>query len=612
MKPLLCCLALLTSTAGLIPGWAAFPELHLKNICDDQIYAPTNITNAGDGSGRLFICDQIGKIHIFKNGALQPKPFLDLSASGANKVFVGASLTSYSERGLLGMAFHPDYANPSAPGYRRFYLNYTGPASVPTAYPSTPLNCVTVIAEFQVSETDPNVALPGSERILLTYGQPQSNHNGGQLAFGPDKKLYIGSGDGGGANDNAAGHTGGPASSGNLGNAQDKTKLLGKILRIDPLGTNGQGGQYGIPADNPFIAGTNGERPEIYAFGLRNPWRFCFDQPPSGPARLFCADVGQDNVEEIDLITSGGNYGWRVKEGSVDFDSTAPNGGGSLIGPIAEYRHPNASLPGTAAMPIYGTSITGGYVYRGTAIPGLQGKYVFADYYQTASGLNRGILLGLEETTPGSFGLSQIAPLETLPPNGYVYAFGLDEAGEMYVAAKTTSGVTSPTAGKPAGILFKIVPLEPVLTHYEEWLTRYLAPGFYLEPEGDLDNDGISNLHEYAYGLDPKTPDDDGVFTSGEVSVTGGVSHHRLTFRRDSAATDLTYQLQSSPDLSVWTTLATSTAGAAPVMANGSSLVSDEDLGDGLHQVTVEETLPPGETSRRFVRLHVLRANPGG
>src|SRR5690606_38195168 len=149
-------------------------------------------------------------------------------------------------------------------------------------HPSTPMDCVTVISEFKVSESDPNVADPASERVLLTYGQPQSNHNGGQIDFGPDGLLYIGSGDGGGANDNANGHTGGSGTfspgpvTGNLGNAQDKTKLLGKILRIDPLGTNGPGGQYGIPADNPFAASAGPEKKEIYAFGLRNPWRFCF------------------------------------------------------------------------------------------------------------------------------------------------------------------------------------------------------------------------------------------------------------------------------------------------------------------------------------------------
>lgn len=823
MMNLLRCLVLLTVWPLL--GHGAFPALFLKNICDDQINAPTNITNAGDGSGRLFICDQTGKIYILKQGMLQPKLFLDLSASGANRVFVGTNLNSYSERGLLGMAFHPDFAHPFAPGYRRFYLNYTTVPTASTPNPTTPQNCVTVISEFLVSADDPNIALPASERILLTYGQPQSNHNGGQLAFGPDKMLYIAAGDGGDANDNANGHTGGSGSispgrvSGTLGNAQDKTKLLGKILRIDPLGTNGAGGQYGIPADNPFVAATNGERKEIYALGLRNPWRFCFDQPPSGPARLFCADVGQLDVEEINLITSGGNYGWRVKEGSIDFDSTAPNGGGTLLGPIAEYAHPGATLPGTAAMPKYGTSITGGYVYRGTAIPALQGKYLFGDYAANGIGGGGGVLLGLEENTPGAFTLSQVTPVNSLPASARIYAFGVDESGEMYVAVKTTSGVMAQDGGKPAGILYKIVPGEasvvlpanldntlyetdgaarsngkgvyvfagktgesanfklrraavrfdlsgipagatltgasvrlhldqqigqgflmtlhkltaswgegtsnagqpggagttpatgdatwthrfhnttlwgtpggdfvstasstytigselsdpypvwtgsgllqdvinwvaspasnfgwlligdevqtfsaqrfssresttandrprltvsyasaPVPSHFEDWLTTYFPEepvGFYLDGEGDLDSDGISNLHEYAYGLDPLTPDEEGGLTETAEPGTGDSTFHTLTFRRDSAATDLIYELQTSADLVTWTTIATSTAGTSALGSNGGFVVSDAALSGTVKLVTVRETLSTALKTRRFVRLHVQRS----
>ncbi len=462
--------------------FGAFPLLYLKNICDDQLHAPTNICNAGDGSGRLFIADQPGKIYIIQAGMLLPTPFLDLGFSLATPINTG-----YSERGLLGLCFHPDYENAGQPGYRKFYVNYTAPASHPTLNPVSaggPTNAITVIAEFQVSLTNPNVADPATKRIVLTYGQPQSNHNGGQLEFGPDGFLYIAVGDGGGANDNAAGHTQGSGAStvqvsGTLGNGQDRRQLLGKILRIDPLGTNGPGGTYGIPALNPFVGLTqtfvdtalNGPmRGEIYAFGMRNPWRFSFDSSFGGASRLICADVGQLDVEEIDFIVSGGNYGWRIKEGSVNFDTPTaylpnPTGIGlpTVIGPIAEYAHPTATLSGTAAMPKLGTSITGGYVYRGSAIPALQGKYLCADYAFDGIGAGNGIFIGVESTAPGVYTAPARVTMGTaLPSASRIYTFGVDESGEMYAATKTTSGVLQLDAGKPAGTIWKVVPATQV------------------------------------------------------------------------------------------------------------------------------------------------------
>ena len=181
---------------------AAFPTLKLEPVVLKQLYSPTNITAAPDGSGRVFICDQPGKIHILQNGMILPTPFLDV---GGKMVTIG---TGYSERGLLGMAFHPGFANPASPGYQRFYLNYSAPSAT-NMNPTTPQDNVTVIAEYRVSLTQPNTADPFSERIVLTYGQPQSNHNGGQLEFGPDGFLYIGAGDGGSSDDNNSGHTGG-------------------------------------------------------------------------------------------------------------------------------------------------------------------------------------------------------------------------------------------------------------------------------------------------------------------------------------------------------------------------------------------------------------------
>jgi len=483
MKTLRIALSLLL--AGPASLFAAFPTLYLKNVCDDQLHAPTNIVNAGDGSGRLFISDQPGKIYVFQYGMLLPTPFIDLGSELAQPFN-----TTYSERGLLGLCFHPDFANESAAGYRCFYVNYTAPNTHPTLNPVSvgSTNAVSVIAEYKVSLANPNVADPSTKRILLTYGQPQSNHNGGQLAFGPDGYLYISSGDGGGANDNPIGHTQGSGLasagrvSGALGNAQDRRQLLGKILRIDPFGTNGQGGAYGIPATNPFVGQTqtfvdsalNGPmRGEIFAYGMRNPWRFSFDFDFGGDTRLICADVGQLDVEEIDFIVNGGNYGWRIKEGTVNFDlPTAylpgPTGIGmpAVIPPVAQYAHPTSqsghgTLPGTETMQRLGASITGGYVYRGSAISALQGKYIFGDYAANGISAGGGVILGLEETSPGVFGLSN-GPLNVanpLPANARIYCFGTDDSGEIYLAAKTTSGVLALDGGKPAGTIYKIQPV---------------------------------------------------------------------------------------------------------------------------------------------------------
>lgn len=426
---------------------ADFPTVALKPICLNQLDSPTAVTNAGDGSNRLFICEQRGRVRIIQNGMLLPTPFLDVSAK------LVTAQAGFDERGLLGLAFHPGYSNPASPGFRKFYIFYSA-VSPNETLPSdpNPVNCRSTISEFLVSAANPNVADANSERVVLSYDKPQFNHNGGQVEFGPDGFLYFSAGDGGGANDNQAGHTGGGSGNpqGVLGNAQDKTKFLGKIHRIDPLGTNGPGGQYGIPASNPFVGVGGGVREEIYAFGLRNPWRFSWD-PPSG--RLFCADVGQGKVEEIDLITSGGNYGWRVKEAGFDFDATAPNGGLPLIPPIAQYEHPG--LIPSLGLPAYGISVTGGYVYRGTAIPGLIGKYIFGDWGTTFGNPPSGTLLGLEETTPNNWALSLLPLAQANPIPNRILAFGRDEQGEIYVATNVS---IAPATTPPVGGIYKIVP----------------------------------------------------------------------------------------------------------------------------------------------------------
>jgi glucose/arabinose dehydrogenase len=470
-------LASIVLWAGSALCFAAFPTLHLKPVSLTQLYSPTNITTANDGTGRIFLCEQQGLVRILDGGLLRPTAFLDVSAE-----MTGLISTTYSERGLLGMAFHPGYTDPASAGYRCFYLNYTAVASHATLNPviGTSTNCVSVIAEFKVSATNPNLADPASKRIVLTYGQPQSNHNGGQLEFGTDGLLYIGVGDGGSANDNRLGHTGGSAlgTAGVLGNGQDRRTLLGKILRIDPVDPDGAGPlTYAIPPSNPFIGQTQdligsdydgAMRDEIYAYGMRNPWRFCFDKRAGGTNRMFCGDVGQGNVEEVDLIVSGGNYGWRYNEGSFVFDAVMTTNGiapAGTIPPIAEYAHIGVNI-GSPSLPKLGYSVTGGYVYRGAAIPALQGKYLFADYGQT-SGLTQGRIMGLEETSPGSgsFTLTTAVPLTvTNPLSIRIHCMGEDESGELYIGTKISAGVLELSNGLPAGGIYKVVAASAVGT----------------------------------------------------------------------------------------------------------------------------------------------------
>ncbi len=474
---------------ALTNSWAALPAVSLKAVCLQQIQAPTSIANAADGSGRLFVCDQRGQIYIIQNGMMLPQPFLDLSSKivpFAPTSYLFPMSASYDERGLLGLAFHPGYANAQSPGYRKFYVFYSAPSPnargnpIPPATTPVPVNCRTTISEFQVSN-NPNVGDFTTERVLLSFDKPQSNHNGGQLEFGPDGYLYFSTGDGGGANDINLGHNGAtnPPTAGNLGNAQDKTRLLGKIHRIDPLGTNGPGGQYGIPATNPFVGAGGGVREEIYAYGLRNPWRFSFDIGAGGTGRLFEGDVGQNLVEEINIIVAGGNYGWHAREGAFTFDSavqtalltggtvridggtTTLPGGAVLTEPIAQYEHPNLGAQ-SKGLPPLGTSITGGFVYRGSAIPALIGKYVFGDYNFGAinSGTTQGALLAIEETSPNVWSVPASIPVIGANPiaTTHLMAFGRDEQGELYIATQVMQGPRNDTAtGLPTGGVYKIV-----------------------------------------------------------------------------------------------------------------------------------------------------------
>ena len=328
--------------------------------------SPLDLESPDDGSDRLFAVEQGGSIRVIKSGSLLATPFLNISS----KVAVGG------EMGLLGLAFHPDYTSD-----HRFYVNYVrGSSSAPE----------TVIAEYRAQATNPDQADPASERILLTVNQPpETNHKGGQLAFGPDGFLYIGLGDGGGSGDPD-------------GNGQNVNTLLGKILRIDVDHTSA-GRRYAIPGDNPFASG--GGSPEIWAYGFRNPWRFSFDPSSS---RLFVGDVGQDKFEEVDIVQKGANYGWNTMEGLHCF---SPPSGCNMTGlalPIMEYDHSE------------GEAVIGGFVYRGSAIADLAGLYVMADFVS-----------GKIWTATDSGGTWTRSLL--LSTGRSISSLGRDSAGEIYV-----------------------------------------------------------------------------------------------------------------------------------------------------------------------------------
>jgi glucose/arabinose dehydrogenase len=322
-------------------------------------------TPAGDP--RLFVVEKGGTIRIIKDGVVLPLPFLDLTG----KVSTG------SEQGLLGLAFDPAYATTG-----RFIVHYTDVAGD------------TRVSSFHVS-TDPDRADPTTEAVVLTTDQPFANHNGGQIAFGPDGDLYLGLGDGGGGGDPN-------------GTGQSLGDLLGSILRISLTGPSG----YTVPPDNPFV-GVSGARAEVWSYGLRNPWRFSFDRLTSD---LYIGDVGESRLEEIDVAPAaegggrGVNFGWNLMEGTTCFAAGSCDTTGLAL-PVAEYGHNQ------------GCSVTGGYVYRGAAIPALQGHYFYADY---CSGFVRSLRM-----TGGV--ATDHADWPTLRPGGAVPSFGEDAAGELYV-----------------------------------------------------------------------------------------------------------------------------------------------------------------------------------
>lgn len=363
---------------------------------------PTELAHAGDSSGRIFVATKEGMIRIYRPSEPRTvKTFLNIT----NKT------QASGEQGLLGLTFHPDY---ESNGY--FYVNYV--AQNPRR---------TIISRFQVSNANPDKADSLSELILLTISQPFSNHNGGKLDFGPDGYLYIATGDGGSGND--------PQRHG-----QNLNSLLGKILRID-VNSQVSGLNYAIPADNPFVNSTNA-KPEIYAYGLRNPWRFSFD-PETG--RCWIGDVGQNQLEEIDTLVAGGNYGWRIKEGTrcTSLEGTPACADPVLINPVFEYGRANNDV-----------SVTGGFVYRGPSAPTLTGKYIFGDY---ASGR----IWSLQLVPGGPPIVAQLGRLASLS------TFGQDENGDIYALNHNTGAIykikdntvsTKPTASQKS-VPIRVLPI---------------------------------------------------------------------------------------------------------------------------------------------------------
>ncbi len=356
------------STAVLLTAVSGAPvtSVSLFPVVVEGLDQPLYLTNAGDG--RLFIVEKEGAIRIVQDGRLLDEPFLDIR----DRVNADSS-----ERGLLSVAFHPDYARNG-----RFFVNYTNLAGN------------TAVSAFQVGGS-PNQADPGSESILLTIRQPYANHNGGQLQFGPDGYLYVGMGDGGSGGDPQ-------------GNGQNPATLLGALLRLD-VDQATDAAQYGIPTDNPFVADA-AKLPEIWATGLRNPWRFSFDRTTGD---LLIADVGQNQWEEVNFLPAGSpggsNFGWNIMEGTHCYDRNTCDQTG-LILPVIDYRHEQGRC-----------SITGGYVYRGSQFPTLGGVYFFGDYCS-------GEIWGM---TAGEGGRFSAQVLYRSPSR--IASFGEDAAGELYV-----------------------------------------------------------------------------------------------------------------------------------------------------------------------------------
>ena len=407
-----------TDAASTATGTASDPQQSDVAVTASELgvgfTSPVGVETVGDG--RYYVVDQPGTVEVIEDGGVRPDPFLDLG----DRV---VDVSGYTEMGLLGLAFHPNYAVNG-----RIFVRYSAPkrSGTPENYSHT-----FVVAEFQADPAAGTVDV-ASETAILELPQPQGNHNAGALAFGPDGYLYVATGDGGRAADQGTGHADDWYDAVAGGNGQDLTaNLLGSMLRIDVDGSatvRGEQRNYAIPDDNPLVDGDGFA--ELYAWGFRNPWRFSFG--PDG--RLFAGDVGQNRYEEVDIVEKGGNYGWNVREGTHCFRADScpaetPDGD-PLIDPIIEYSHSGEGITGV--------TVIGGYRYGGDEIPDLQGKYVFADWRAG------GTLFVATESNDGQW------PVQPLPVQGEfgsnVLSFGRTSEGELLVCT-TEKGVAEGRTG---------------------------------------------------------------------------------------------------------------------------------------------------------------------
>jgi len=416
-----------TSSSVPAPTAVATPSLDPVDVrlvpVVEGLVAPVGLVADPVLPERSYVLEQDGRILVLDGGQLAPRPFLDVRSSMVELT------PDYDERGLLGLAFHPDFASNG-----RLFVYRGVPSSAAGADHTNRLS------EFRVDRDHRDRVDPSTERILLEFDQPQFNHSGGGLGFGPDGLLYLGTGDGGGQGDASEGHSA-------QGNAQDLQKLNGKILRIDVDRPPGNGAPYAIPADNPLVHAA-APRHEIYAWGFRNPWRLGWE--PDGQRRLLVSDVGYGRYEEIDAVVAGGNYGWRIREGAHCLDVAQPladtsdcpttgAGGEPLVDPVVEYTHRGV-----------GIAVVGGYVYRGSDVPGLRGRYVFADLSKDWTGNNavpRGSLLVADPVAD----VDRPWAWNRLGVNGapllaeFVSGMGEDSDGELYVLTRSQLGPTGTT-----------------------------------------------------------------------------------------------------------------------------------------------------------------------
>src|ERR1035441_5223037 len=437
----------------------------LLQLVATNLAAPDYAISPPGDTHRLFVVEQNGLLRVIQDGVLLPTPALDISSRVQPPL---VPTNPNDERGFLGLAFHPGYTNPASPGYRTLYTYNSEQTNGTLVYPvptTAANNYRNVINEWKISSTNASVVDTNSRREVISFGKNASNHNGGTCTFGPDNYMYLALGDGGDANDVGASHIV-PG-----GNAQNLSTPLGKFLRFDPLNpalnpgspdSISTNGQYRIPTTNPFQG--PGQVPEIYCYGMRNPYRFCFDFVTGD---LIHADVGQNDVEEIDRIIRGGNYGWAMKEGTFLFNmANGPAGPAGTIGAPPGNNSPG--LPAGLIDPISGPmgtleydhnegiSITGGFVYRGTNIPELYGKYIFGDLaLKTAPVRADGRIFSaaLQAGTMNAFPLFQFGGSAVLPNGLTVHGFGQDAAGELYAL------VTNGSANGTGGIIYKLVAL---------------------------------------------------------------------------------------------------------------------------------------------------------